>query len=321
MPINATPAAEPSNPCCDQPTTVTPVTPVACDSQLLVAPNTPYVRRREILQRMRAVRVRSGQQATIQWVLKNQDGVPINTTECGFTDSSLSVSVDGLPRKFILRVRESLSGNCYMREYDAQSIDAETGTLTFKLDDAIVSRAGIYIAEVALIEVQEDLVENVLISNVFYLNVETGLFGQAKGPPTIAEIRLHLRDSAAEENFLLDSTKFDDAEIAASIQRPVMQWNETPPVVQVYTTHTFPHRFHWLEAICANLFLIAAEHFRANQLEYQAGGISLNDMSKEQNYEAAAQRRSQTWKDWMKRTKVADNYDAGWGGYGSSYAY
>ncbi len=315
MPINATPAAEPSNPCCDVPVTTTSPSPVSCDSQQLVSANTPYVRRREILERMRSVRVRAGQDAIVQWQFRDQNGSPIALNACGFTDSSLSVSESGVTQKIVLRVRESLSG-CTADEYDVRTLDAETGTATFQLDHTVVSRPGIYLAEAAVIAIDADLNESLVFSNVFYLNVEKGLFGDAKGPPTIAEIRLHLRDSAAGENFLIDTTKFDDAEIAASIQRPVMQWNETPPVVEVYTTHTFPHRFHWLEAICANLFLIAAEHFRANQLEYQAGGIAVNDMSKERNYEAAAERRSLVWREFMRRTKLADNYGAGFGSYG-----
>lgn len=318
MPINATPAAEPGNPCCDQPVTTSPITPVPCDSQLLVTPNTPYVRRREILQRMRSIRVRSGQQATVQWVLKAQDGRPISLNECGFTDSSLSVSEGGTVKKIVLRVRESLT-RCETREFDAETVDPETGTLTFKLDHCVVAHPGIYIAEVAVLEIAEDLSENVLIANVFYLNVEVGLQGAPTGPPTIAEIRLHLRDSASEENFLIDTTKFDDAEIAASIQRPIMYWNETTPDVARYTTRNFPHRFHWMEAICGNLFLIAAEHFRANHMDYQAAGVAVNDMSKEQNYEAAAERRLQVWRDFVKKTKIAINLDGGYGSFGSGY--
>lgn len=319
MPINASPAAEPSNPSCTQPVTTTPPTPVSCDSQLLVSANTPYLRRREILQRMRSVRIRSGQRATVQWTMRAQDGTPIALNDCGFTDSSLSVSEGGGVRKFVLRVRESLT-HCETREYDAQTIDAENGVLTFQLDHCVVSHPGIYIGEVVLLEIATDLSENVLLSNTFYLNVEVGLQGDPKGPPTIAEIRLHLRDSAAEENFLLDTVKFDDAEIAASIQRPIMYWNEMPPDVARYTTRNFPHRFHWLEAICGNLFLMAAEHFRANNMEYQAGGVAVNDMSKEQNYEAAAQRRLQAWQEFVRKRKHTMNLEGGFGSFGSGYA-
>jgi hypothetical protein len=320
MSITATPAAaEPTTPCCDKPLTEVAPTPVNCDAQLLRAPTTPTVNRRKILQRMQSVKVRVGQPATITWQFRDDTGAPVSLVSCGFTDSSLSASVGDVERVLVLRIREALSASC-TREVVASTVDAETGIVTFELPREAVADAGIYLAEAAVVDVGTNT--DVIFSNVFYLNVERGAaLDSVRGAPTIAEIRLHLRDSSGDENFLLDSVAFDDAEIAASIMRPVQYWNEVPPDIKRYTTHTFPFRFHWLEAIAGNLFLMAEESFRRNHLEYQAGGIAVNDQNKEQNYAAAAQRRLQAWRDFVRAKKAAMNLEGCFGSVGSDYRF
>jgi hypothetical protein len=153
--------------------------------------------------------------------------------------------------------------------------------------------------------------------------LERGQFGardHVGGPPTIQEIRLHLRDSAPGESLLLDNIRFDDAEIALAITRPVQYWNEQPPDLGVRTTtQNFPFRYYWLEAICANLFWMLEEQYRANNLAYSAAGVQVNDQDKEPNYARAAERRHANWVDFVKRKKAALNLEAAYGGIGSPY--
>lgn len=319
MPITGTPAAEPTTPCCDKPITEVVPTPVACDAQTLRSPTTSAVNRRKILQRMQSIRVRVEQAAVIKWQFRDDSGAPIALTSCGFTDSSLSASVGDIEYVIVLRLREAMATHC-LQEITASAIDAETGIVEFSLPREAVRNAGIYLAEAAVTAVGSET--SVLFSNVFYLNVERGAsLDSVRGAPTVAEIRLHLRDSSGDENFLLDTVAFDDAEIAASIMRPIQYWNEVPPDIKKYTTHTFPFRFHWLEAIVGNLFLMAEESFRRNNLEYQAGGIAVNDQNKEQNYAAAAQRRLQAWKDFVRAKKAAMNLEAAYGVTRSDYRF
>lgn len=142
------------------------------------------------------------------------------------------------------------------------------------------------------------------------------------GPPSIAEIRLHLRDSSPAESYLLEHLMFDDAEIALAIARPVMYWNEIPPPLDVvYNTQTFPFRYHWLEGICANLFMMVAEQFRRNQLSYSAGGLSVDDQNKEAGYERAGQARWQAYREWVRATKASINLESCYGEVTSSYKY
>jgi hypothetical protein len=167
-----------------------------------------------------------------------------------------------------------------------------------------------------------DAFEYVVFSNTFFIRIELGGWGngrRGKGPPSIAEVRLHLRDSHASESYLLDNVRFDDAEINLATVRPIMQWNEMPPDVAQYTTQNFPFRYHWLEAIAGNLFLMVAEQFRANNLRYSAAGVSIDDQGKEPNYEAAAQRRLAVWNDFIKRKKAEINLSQGFASFGSPY--
>jgi hypothetical protein len=139
---------------------------------------------------------------------------------------------------------------------------------------------------------------------------------------SIAEIRLHLRDSAPGESYLLENLMFDDAEIALAIARPVMYWNEVPPPLgRNYSTQNFPFRYHWLEGICANLFMMVAEQFRRNQLSYQAGGIAVDDQNKEGSYERAGQTRWQAYREWVRATKASINLESCYGEVGSNYKY
>jgi hypothetical protein len=186
---------------------------------------------------------------------------------------------------------------------------------------------GVYYAEMAMVSVPALTSQQpcVIFSNTFSLVIARSTFGdvnQYGGPPSIAEIRLHLRDSAPNESFLLDNLMFDDAEIALAISRPVMYWNEIPPPLDaMYNTQTFPFRYHWLEGICANLFLMVAEQFRRNQLDYNAAGIAINDQNKESSYERAGQARWQAYREWVRATKASINLENCYGEVSSTYKY
>lgn len=246
-------------------------------------------------------------------------------------------------REHIARGRKPLPAQM---EYDATIVDAANGVVEVSLPRGATVVPGVYFGEMAVVIPEEeeddeespgivasDAVEeddlpsgNVIFSNIFYVIISRGMWSTRRhgpgGPPTVPEIRLHLRDSDPRESFLLDNLRFDDAELALAITRPVEYWNETPPDLgRVYTTQSFPWRYHWLEAICANLFWMAAERFRANNLQYSAAGVQVNDQDKELNYERAAQRRDAEWKNFVRRKKSEINLNSAYGGVGSGYQY
>lgn len=326
MVVIATPVPHPEIQCCEPDLHPPVIAPVSCTGQNVLAAPVSTVNGNPILSRMRAITVTQGQCATIEWQMQDSDGRPVDLRPCQLGDSSASAASNDF--KVVLRLKEHLSvgNNKPPVEVEAAVVDAEHGKVAAELTSAMVGLPGVYFGEMALVSVPAQAANQpcVVFSNTFYVVIARSTFGDKNydGPPTISEIRLHLRDSSPQESFLLDHLMFDDAEIALAISRPVMYWNETPPFLDLkYTTQNFPWRYHWLEGICANLFLMVAEQFRRNQLSYSAAGVSLDDQNKEPNYERAGQMRWQAYQQWARGIKAAINLESCYGVVGSPYKY
>lgn len=322
MVVIATPTSHPIVQCCDNSLTPPVVNPVACAQQDKLSAPVSKVHGQPIPTRMRAVTVTQGQTATINWQLYDTAGVPVSLVPC----ANLMTSGD---LKVVFRMKEQLAlGNQNpVLNLDAIVVDAATGQVKVELEQNMVGLPGVYYGEMALVNTDTPSPDRpaVVFSNTFYIIINRSTFdsyGREGGPPSVAEVRLHLRDSSPTESYLLENLMFDDAEIALAIARPVQYWNEVPPpLYPVYNTQTFPYRYHWLEGICANLFMMVAEQFRRNQLEYQAGGMAVNDQNKEANYERAGQMRWQAYKDWVRATKASINLESCYGEVTSNYKY
>lgn len=320
MAVIATPTSHPLVSCCDNSNTAPVLNPVPCAGQNVLSAPVSAQNGQPILSRMRAISITQGQCATIQWQMHDKDGVPVSLTACA-----------ELPFKVVLRLKEQISlGNQNpIQQVDATVTDATTGQVAAELTKNMVGIPGIYYAEMALINTpaEEANLPCVVFSNTFYLIINRSTFDAATdnhygGPPSIAEVRLHLRDSAPGESYLLENLMFDDAEIALAIARPVQYWNEIPPPLgRSYNTQNFPFRYHWLEGICANLFLMVAEQFRRNQLSYSAGGVAVDDQNKEANYDRAGQTRWQAYREWVRATKASINLEGCYGEVSSNYKY
>jgi hypothetical protein len=259
--------------------------------------------------KLQSISVNQGQPVTINWTMKDPNGNAVNLSSL----SSPTVT---------LAIREALTSSSIAAstQITGAITDAANGVVSAAVPKANVDYPGITIAEWGI------FVGGVLqFSNVHYLVVNRGQFGaeiNSGGPPTLAEIRLHLRDSAPEDNFLLDDIEFDDAEIAASIVRCVDQFNNMPPPIsQVYNTSNFPFRYYWLEGIVGNLLTTAAHKYRRNQLAYSAAGIQVDDQNKEQQYLQAAMMHKQKWEQWATGAKVNLNMESGFGSLLSGYTY
>lgn len=257
-----------------------------------------------------AINVVQGQIVTIQWVMRDVVGNPIDLTNV-------------MGASLTLRCSEATATtqNPTFTDMTGMILDAPSGLVSATLTSDIVAFAGISWAEFALLDTDS----NVIYSNKFYLVVEFGQFSRQsqiarQGPPSLSEIRLHLRDNAPEDNYLLDTVEFDMAEIAACITRPIDQFNGMPPPINtIYNTVNFPNRYYWLEGIIANLLTLAAANYRRNQLAYSAGGLSIDDKNKEKQYLEAAMLHKKNWEDWAKMKKIQLNMDAGFGSILSSY--
>ncbi len=285
-------------------------TPTISPSSVVVKPKTTFVYGQAVATKMQSLIVQQGQTAAIQTIIKDVNGKPVDLTS--YSGSNI-----------VMRIAEAvgLTGSLFS-DISVLILNATAGLVGTTLTADVVSYAGISIAEIAFLDTSSN---NLILSNRYYLVVDATQFGLAttrQGPPTMMEIRMHIRDNAPEDNYLLDEIEFDDAELAASITRPIMQFNEMPPPSdQLYNTATFPYRYHWLEAIVANLYMIAAAHYRRNQLAYSAAGLSIDDKNKEKQYLEIAAYHKKNWEDFAKATKVRANMEAGFGTILSGYSY
>jgi hypothetical protein len=319
MVVIATPAEHPIVPCCNGNTNGQQVTPVSCIGQNVISAPLSGVNGQPLLTRMRSIALTQGQCATIEWVMHDRDGKPVNLSACTVADDF----------QIVLRLKEQLSlGNQNPPiEVPATIVEPENGKVSVTLSAAMTGVPGVYYGEMALVSVPAQASNQpcVIFSNTFSVVISRSTFSslnQPGGPPSIAEIRLHLRDSSPHESFLLDNLMFDDAEIALAIARPVMYWNEVPPPIDaVFNTQSFPFRYHWLEGICANLFFMVAEQYRRNQFDYSAAGLTVNDQNKEASYERAGQMRWQAFREWVRATKASINLEGCYGEVSSSYKY
>lgn len=130
---------------------------------------------------------------------------------------------------------------------------------------------------------------------------------------TDVDVRVWLRDNDPDANLLLDDFEFSTEEIRAAMTHAVDYWNETPPYIGSYDYDKFPYRYALLKGTAANLLFMAAHMFRRNHLQYSAGGLSVDDQNKYQQYDAAGARLWEEYKQWVAQAKRSINVDLGWG--------
>ena len=259
----------------------------------------------------RVIATKSGQYAFADVTLHDNDGNPVDLSHADY--ASTTVKAKFKDAVTITSAADVVSADCTITT-------AADGEIRCELPAVVKNTPGIYIGEFAVM----DASDRMLFSNTLWIVVDEGLFGSLNdsvGPPSMAEIRLFLRDFS-QENELLDTVDFDMSEIAAAITLPVRFWNEIlPPLNRTYSSQNFPWRYHWLIAICANLFSIAAEHYRRNRLQYSAGGMQIDDKNKANEYEQKAAQMKQEWEQFARTKKVSLNVSAGFGTTASSYNY
>jgi len=188
--------------------------------------------------------------------------------------------------------------------------DPENGVVRIPFEACDFSSPGLYMAEL-------QLVEDAKIKHVYkmYVEVEASLAWQSSNSPiTIAEVRLWVRDNCPEDNYLLDEVEYKNTEIIAAIRRGVDMWNETPPLMTrfTYTYTNFPWRSAWMDVTIGYLKRIAAEWYSRNHLAYQAGGVSIDDRNKYNEYKQDSEARIQRYREWMTMIKPQLNAGQAW---------
>ncbi len=190
------------------------------------------------------------------------------------------------------------------------------------LPTKMVEHAGIFELAFGVFDEKDDLI----LANKGILSVERSLFpkkvhhalGHAQ-PLTLQELRMSIMDSSPAENPRLDDVEFGDEQILYAVCKPIMYWNETPPPIQKFTTRSFPFRYHWEKGTQSELYRLAANFYRRNNQKLSAGGMVADDLNREREYLAEAQRLWKEYADWVLTEKIALNAKLMVGSVGSVY--
>lgn len=295
--------------------TGTPIDPpvissISCADQSTIIPDTTTIYGELLPTKMRGVAVKQSQTATLQLTLLNRDGDPVDLGSCG------SATVKYKFREAVMSCATSAS----TPEVDAGIVDPSAGVVSADIPVETAVDYGIYIVEVGVFDT-----DNLLFSNSMYLFVEPSLFGTtAKANliypmPSIQEMRIRLRDNAPEENRLIDEYEFDIAELCDALIRCVRYWNYSQPPINIFFNSTnFP--FYLPNGYSAPLLEIAARRYMRNHLPYQAGGISVDDQNKFQQYLNVSQALWQDYTQFIKTKKVQINCEGAMQSWPSSYS-
>jgi len=190
------------------------------------------------------------------------------------------------------------------------------GIVTLTLKPADTPYAGMWYAAIVAFDASGD----VIAEWPMWLEVRKSLLQSLSynTPINIGEIRLVLRDTVPEANNLLLQFEYSDTEIAFCIMRPVEEWNEMLPPVKTFTGATFPYRENWRKAAAGYLMRTASRKYLRDDLEYSAGGLSINDNRKWDAYGKLGQVLIDEWQTWAKQEKVRLNSQACYGNIGSA---
>ena len=252
---------------------------------------------------------------SVDFTMRNpQTGEPIDLTEYGIEESSSSLGVfNGV--KVIMQ--ETPQDTSYWNEIEAEVKTAAQGVITIPYTYNDMRRAGIFTSQA---EIWEDGDLRRVIPFFFVINPSLTNDSADLGLTlSIAEIRMTLRDTDPEGNFLLEELDFTRSEIALCIRRCIDYWNEALPPVTTYKATNFPWRYHLSKGVAALLHQMAANHKMRNDLPYAAGGVTVQDTIKFKQYLDFYKEYWTEWIDWVRDRKLQINISGGFQILGSGY--
>lgn len=300
-----------------------PQSTTLCEEPNVFSPATACHEGCAILDKIRHVVIKKGTTAIIEWPLRHPGGAAVDLTYCFPTEQSTSVSqsLAGADAAEAIKARFAACDGGEVWETEGIVHDVTTGTIRFAVPSQIYQDAGIYAMDMAVIQI-DGTTETPIFIDSGLLSVEGSMWGnltQRTQPPTLNDIRLHLRDTHVENELLAD-VEFDAQEILGAIVRPIRQWNETPPPVACYTCKTFPYRYHWMQAVVGELLRTSAHHYMRNNLKMNHGGLTGNFKDKYQEYLAVATQYTTEWKTFINEKKIEINISGAFGSITSSYS-
>jgi hypothetical protein len=296
--------------------------------QLLVRPATTLVEGRPVFAKRPAASYPQGLAPVLEMVIRDGLGRPLDLSSAGLhsenpASSSSSSAGSGESGRLLLRLREVFSFRTSAPPVEVEGVcwDARSGTVRARMPSVAAEAPGVMVGEWGVFDGN-----NVLVTTYdFLLHVERGQFGAVvtgRGLPAVDEVRAWMRDNDPNDNYLLRTLEFDLSEILESMVDCVRHWNDSHPAIrQKYNTCTFGNPSAMRSGIMARLYQLAAKHYRRNQLAYSAGGTSIDDKNKSQEYEALAQQMWTEYVNWCRTDKARINRDNFAGTHGSPYGW
>lgn len=225
--------------------------------------------------------------------------------------------------KFVLKAVSGF-GQEALFSVEGTVTDYADGMVVFHLDENHATKVGMYLAEIGYFR------GDTLITRwPVYVIIEPSVFGGPSNAPgfsfggmiTVPEIRLFLRDTMPEDNYLLDEREFSDIELMHCIRAPIDRWNSTLPHDRAltYNYDSFPveYRYMWIRATMGHALEIAAADYRRNSIPTNAGGVQLNDRDKYRQYDARAGQLLGEFNAWVEQAKYAASLGNSFGHVGS----
>ena len=256
---------------------------------------------------------------TFQLTLRDPTGGAIDLTQYGIVDHSSSSSQAEFTGVRVVIKEMPADANAWATQV-AEVIDAENGVVEVDYTSARISlRCGIFVAEA---QIWEDGIMKKLYP--FFLIVNPSLSAHPAHDEqalSIIEIRMSLRDVDPESNFLIDELDFKTNEIALMIRRCIDFWNEQPPPVAVYKATNFPYRYHLSVGVIGLLHQMASAHKMRNNLDYSAGGVTVADTIKWQQYSDLGDKYWLQWAQWVKDKKYQLNIEGAFATLHSGYQW
>lgn len=239
---------------------------------------------------------------TVEMQLRNpRTGEPVDLTQYGiYTGSSSSCNLDGV--KVVLK--EMPYDRNKWAETCALVINAELGEIEIEYDEEVTRRAGIFTAEA---QVWSDERMRKVFPLFFIVNPSLESDISLNQTLSIAEIRMTMRDTDPEGNYLIDALEFSQQEIALCIRRCIDYWNEAPPPVAYYKATNFPWRYHLSLGVVAELYFMSMHGKMRNELPATAGGVSYQLDIKWKNYQVLATEMQKRWERWVRDKKYEIN--------------
>jgi len=265
----------------------------------------PLIENCPVFTRIKCFVTQQGIIPTIEHVFRDDLGNPRDLTEVLPEDSQGDAVVEA-------RIKEAvapISGTNPLYRITGKATDLANGVVRATVTLNAIPMSGIYSMDIGIKTVAGELVavDSVLLWVEPSLFV-TGLQPADQGPPTLIDFRMELQDSCRSENLLLDGLEFGSEQFAHALCKPIEYWNAQPPPIRPRRdTRNFPYREAWMSAAMGHLFEFSANNYRRNHLSYQAGGVTIDDKNKEQQYLAASERMLNEWKMFVASTKMAIN--------------